>query len=74
VDFVAGLLLATLQKAQDFARDLIATILSRREGIGGGVEDYPQEFKLSSREGLAVMALAESLHMGAILKASTAPC
>jgi len=33
---------------------------ARRGGIGG-VEDFLHEFALSSREGLAVMALAESL-------------
>jgi len=42
------------------ARDLIRAMRARRDGIGG-VEDFLHEFKLSSREGLAVMALAESL-------------
>ena len=45
---------------QDLARKLLALTRARRGGIGG-VEDFLHEFALSSREGLAVMALAESL-------------
>ena len=45
---------------QEFARRLLALTRARRGGIGG-VEDFLHEFALSSREGLAVMALAESL-------------
>jgi RHH-type proline utilization regulon transcriptional repressor/proline dehydrogenase/delta 1-pyrroline-5-carboxylate dehydrogenase len=44
---------------QDLARKLLAFTRARR-GFGG-VEDFLHEFALSSREGLAVMALAESL-------------
>lgn len=42
------------------ARELLRVVRDQRGGIGG-VEDFLQEFKLSTREGLAVMALAESL-------------
>ena len=45
---------------QALARELLALTRARRGGIGG-VEDFLHEFALSSREGLAVMALAESL-------------
>ncbi len=42
------------------ARELIAA--SRPQGLLiGGIEDFLREFSLTSREGLAVMALAESL-------------
>ncbi|MGO9390157.1 bifunctional proline dehydrogenase/L-glutamate gamma-semialdehyde dehydrogenase PutA, partial [Rhodoblastus sp.] len=50
----------TRQAARALAGELIEIIRAHRGGIGG-VEDFLQEFKLSSREGLAVMALAESL-------------
>ena len=42
------------------AQKLLALTRARRGGIGG-VDDFLHEFALSSREGLAVMALAESL-------------
>ena len=45
---------------QALAQELLAGMRARRGGIGG-VEDFLHEFALSSREGLAVMALAESL-------------
>ncbi|MGA8169296.1 MAG: bifunctional proline dehydrogenase/L-glutamate gamma-semialdehyde dehydrogenase PutA [Methylocystis sp.] len=45
---------------QALARTLLGAMRARRGGIGG-VEDFLHEFALSSREGLAVMALAESL-------------
>ncbi len=45
---------------QGLARKLLALTRARRGGIGG-VEDFLHEFALSSREGLAVMALAESV-------------
>ena len=48
-----------LARAQALARDLIAK--TRREVGSPGVEQFLQEFSLSTREGLAVMALAESL-------------
>ena len=42
------------------ARELVAA--SRPQGmLLGGIEDFLREFSLTSREGLAVMALAESL-------------
>ena len=64
-DFAASFLAATppnaaREAARTLARELIAILRARRGGIGG-VEDFLQEFKLSTREGLAVMALAESL-------------
>ena len=46
--------------AQTLARELVQSLRSQRQGIGGA-EDFLREFNLSSREGLAVMALAESL-------------
>ncbi len=46
--------------AKSLARELIVHIREKRDRIGG-VEDFLREFKLSSREGLAVMALAELL-------------
>jgi RHH-type proline utilization regulon transcriptional repressor/proline dehydrogenase/delta 1-pyrroline-5-carboxylate dehydrogenase len=51
---------ATRAASDALARDLVRALRGRRGGIGG-VEDFLQEFKLSSREGLAVMALAEAL-------------
>jgi RHH-type transcriptional regulator, proline utilization regulon repressor / proline dehydrogenase / delta 1-pyrroline-5-carboxylate dehydrogenase len=47
-------------KARALAADLLRAMRQTRGGIGG-VEDFLQEFKLSSREGLAVMTLAEAL-------------
>ena len=51
---------AAKAKAETIAEDLLDAMRARRGGIGG-VEDFLHEFSLSSREGLAVMALAESL-------------
>jgi len=45
---------------QALAQKLLAAMRARRGGIGG-VEEFLHEFALSSHEGLAVMALAESL-------------
>jgi len=45
---------------KDLARDFLRAIRGKAGG-GVGVEDFLQEFKLSSREGMAIMALAESL-------------
>ena len=42
------------------ALELLGAIRARAPGVGG-VEDFLHEFKLSSREGLAIMALAEAL-------------
>ncbi|MCI4679218.1 L-glutamate gamma-semialdehyde dehydrogenase [Rhodoblastus acidophilus] len=42
------------------AAQLLRAIRARAPGVGG-VEDFLHEFKLSSREGLAIMALAEAL-------------
>ncbi|MCW2286731.1 RHH-type proline utilization regulon transcriptional repressor/proline dehydrogenase/delta 1-pyrroline-5-carboxylate dehydrogenase [Rhodoblastus acidophilus] len=42
------------------ARDLVRAVRAKVGGVAG-VEAFLQEFKLSSREGLAIMALAESL-------------
>ena len=42
------------------ASDLLRAIRAHAPGVGG-VEDFLREFKLSSREGLAIMALAEAL-------------
>ncbi len=42
------------------ASELLRAIRARAPGVGG-VEDFLREFKLSSREGLAIMALAEAL-------------
>src|ERR1700758_555171 len=44
---------------RDLAAELLRAIRARASGIGG-VEDFLHEFKLSSREGLAVMALARA--------------
>ncbi len=46
--------------ARALARELIGSIREKRDRMGG-VDDFLREFKLSTREGLAVMALAESL-------------
>jgi RHH-type proline utilization regulon transcriptional repressor/proline dehydrogenase/delta 1-pyrroline-5-carboxylate dehydrogenase len=46
------------------ARDLVRAIRQKRTDVMsglGGVEDFLHEFRLSSREGLAVMTLAEAL-------------
>ena len=50
----------TAAATRELGRKLLASMRARRGGIGG-VEDFFHEFALSSREGLAVMALAESL-------------
>ena len=42
------------------ARELLRDLRANGGGLGG-VEDFLHEFKLSSREGLAVMTLAEAL-------------
>ncbi len=47
-------------KTQGLARDLFAAMRAKRGPIAG-VEDFLHEFSLSTREGLAVMALAEAL-------------
>ena len=49
----------SLTETQRLASDLLAK--TRARGGVGGLEDFLHEFRLSSREGLAVMALAESL-------------
>ncbi|MBM3562441.1 MAG: bifunctional proline dehydrogenase/L-glutamate gamma-semialdehyde dehydrogenase PutA [Alphaproteobacteria bacterium] len=51
---------ATSQATDKTALALVRGIRARRDLIGG-VEDFLHEFSLSSREGLAVMALAEAL-------------
>lgn len=51
---------ATRRAIEDKARELVRGMRAERSAIGG-VEDFLHEFSLSSREGLAVMALAESL-------------
>jgi RHH-type transcriptional regulator, proline utilization regulon repressor / proline dehydrogenase / delta 1-pyrroline-5-carboxylate dehydrogenase len=51
---------ATEEAIEERARALIRAMRAAR-GPLGGVEDFLHEFSLSSREGLAVMALAESL-------------
>jgi RHH-type transcriptional regulator, proline utilization regulon repressor / proline dehydrogenase / delta 1-pyrroline-5-carboxylate dehydrogenase len=51
---------ATAKAIEERARALIKGMRAAR-GPLGGVEDFLHEFSLSSREGLAVMALAESL-------------
>ena len=53
---------AARAKARELARDLLRAMRTRGFASSlGGVEDFLHEFKLSSREGLAVMALAEAL-------------
>ena len=47
-------------KTRELGRGLLAAMRAKRSAIGG-VEDFLLEFSLSTREGLAVMALAESL-------------
>jgi len=47
-------------QTQELARELLNVVRGARSAVGG-VEDFLREFSLSSREGLAVMALAESL-------------
>ncbi len=50
----------TRAATEALARELVAA--SRPQGLLiGGIEDFLREFSLTSREGLAVMALAESL-------------
>jgi RHH-type proline utilization regulon transcriptional repressor/proline dehydrogenase/delta 1-pyrroline-5-carboxylate dehydrogenase len=52
------------EASRALALDLLRAMRKRRGGIGGslgGIENFLQEFKLSSREGLAVMTLAEAL-------------
>ena len=51
---------AEREQTEIIARDLIRAIRGARHGVGG-VEDFLHEFALSTREGLAVMALAELL-------------
>ncbi|MGD9544933.1 MAG: bifunctional proline dehydrogenase/L-glutamate gamma-semialdehyde dehydrogenase PutA [Methylocystis sp.] len=51
---------ATRQAVEDAALTLVRGIRERRDPLGG-VEDFLHEFSLSTREGLAVMALAEAL-------------
>jgi RHH-type transcriptional regulator, proline utilization regulon repressor / proline dehydrogenase / delta 1-pyrroline-5-carboxylate dehydrogenase len=51
---------AAEQAIEEKARALIRSMRAAR-GALGGVEDFLHEFSLSTREGLAVMALAESL-------------
>ena len=51
---------AARKAIDDMARTLIRGMRAERSALGG-VEDFLHEFSLSSREGLAVMALAESL-------------
>ncbi len=51
---------ATRDAIAKTARALVRDMRERRD-MFGGVEDFLHEFSLSSREGLAVMALAESL-------------
>jgi RHH-type proline utilization regulon transcriptional repressor/proline dehydrogenase/delta 1-pyrroline-5-carboxylate dehydrogenase len=50
----------TLHTTEDAALRLVRGMRARRDPLGG-VEDFLHEFSLSSREGLAVMALAEAL-------------
>ncbi len=52
--------LETRRAVDDRARKLVRGMRAERSALGG-VEDFLHEFSLSSREGLAVMALAESL-------------
>jgi RHH-type proline utilization regulon transcriptional repressor/proline dehydrogenase/delta 1-pyrroline-5-carboxylate dehydrogenase len=52
--------LQTRNDIEGVARALIRGMRAGRSALGG-VEDFLHEFSLSSREGLAVMALAESL-------------
>ncbi|QGM45578.1 bifunctional proline dehydrogenase/L-glutamate gamma-semialdehyde dehydrogenase PutA [Methylocystis heyeri] len=47
-------------ETQRLGRELLSAMRAAHSDIGG-VEDFLHEFSLSSREGLAVMALAESL-------------
>ena len=51
---------ATEKQADALARDLIAAIRAEERGFGG-VEDLLREYALSTREGLALMVLAEAL-------------
>ena len=43
------------------ARSLVEAIRAHRGGLGGGVEELLREYALSTREGLALMVLAEAL-------------
>ncbi|MBI1981097.1 MAG: bifunctional proline dehydrogenase/L-glutamate gamma-semialdehyde dehydrogenase PutA [Methylocystis sp.] len=51
---------ATRRAVEETALTLVRLMRARRDLLGG-VEDFLHEFSLSSREGLAVMALAEAL-------------
>ncbi len=51
---------ATRRAVEETALTLVRLMRARRD-LFGGVEDFLHEFSLSSREGLAVMALAEAL-------------
>lgn len=51
---------ATRRRIEETALTLVRGMRARRDALGG-VEDFLHEFSLSSREGLAVMALAEAL-------------
>ncbi|MGP9820928.1 bifunctional proline dehydrogenase/L-glutamate gamma-semialdehyde dehydrogenase PutA [Salinarimonas sp. NSM] len=51
---------ATVDAADALARDLIGAIRAEERGFGG-VEDLLREYALSTREGLALMVLAEAL-------------
>ncbi|MGJ0426669.1 bifunctional proline dehydrogenase/L-glutamate gamma-semialdehyde dehydrogenase PutA [Methylocystis sp.] len=51
---------ATQRVVEEAALTLVRGIRAQRDPLGG-VEDFLHEFSLSSREGLAVMALAEAL-------------
>ena len=66
-DAVAGRLLGAARlpadsehRTEQLARDLIAAIREHRSGLGG-VEELLHEYSLSSKEGLALMVLAEAL-------------
>lgn len=50
----------TEREADALARDLVGAIRSEERGLGG-VEDLLREYALSTREGLALMVLAEAL-------------
>ncbi len=51
---------AEREATRAFAQDLVAKLRGTHDALGG-VEDFLHEFALSSREGVAVMGLAESL-------------
>src|SRR5918911_3705462 len=62
---LAGARLAPGREARidALARDLVGAIRAHRAGLGG-VEDFLREYSLSTREGLALMVLAEALLRG----------